>query len=361
MPWQSITTGWPCERKLHFEPPVSGITRTSPGAKAQLGCGLDGCRRRPGRVGESGGAVPHRRVVPEGDEVLDVRVDHLDPPAGVRQIGRHEPDHPLNLRSPGRAAATIGHVSRQRVVVVAPSVPFDAVPHAGGQYLLRLTRILEDEADLTVLVPNTPTNRAGVAEPGAPRFARVVGGGGPRTLAQPRGRPRARRARPSLAPVAARPAVAPLRRGAPPARAGPRCPAGGRHDRPRVVRVHPARWLGATAEPGRPTTRDLSRRPVPALLPGAGPPAASTGSSGAGRRRVARRHERKGVAALDEVWVFSEKDAALLGGAGHIVVVPPPLATRIEQPRADAPRTRPRCCSWPTSRARRTTPGRGGC
>ena len=37
------------------------------------------------------------------------------------------------------------------------------------------------------------------------------------------------------------------------------------------------------------------------------------------------------------MWVFSEKDALLLGGAGHIVVVPPPLATGVEQPRAELP------------------------
>ena len=222
------------------------------------------------------------------------------------------------------------------MVVVAPSVPFDAVPHAGGLYLLRLTRILEDGADLTVLVPNTPTNRAGVAEPGAPRGTQVVGGGGPRTWRRRAGARaldvldrRWRRWQPGLPSL---PFAAALRR------PGPALDALRAADTidlewsesirlaGRVRRLNPdARLLGTFHDV---QSQLFSREPAPRRV---------DRLFWRWAARVARRHERKGVAALDEAWVFSEKDAALLGGAGHIVVVPPPLATGIEQPRADAP------------------------
>ena len=50
-----------------------------------------------------------------------------------------------------------------------------------------------------------------------------------------------------------------------------------------------------------------------------------------------RRHEAAMVAALDEVLVFSEKDAGLLGNPPH-TVVHPPLATGDESPHRPAPR-----------------------
>ena len=44
-----------------------------------------------------------------------------------------------------------------------------------------------------------------------------------------------------------------------------------------------------------------------------------------------RRHERRGVAALDEVAAFSEKDVHLLGDPVHARVIHPPLATGLER------------------------------
>ena len=58
--------------------------------------------------------------------------------------------------------------ARPRVVLVAPSVAHDAVPHAGGRYLLNLYRFLEQHADLTVIVPGTRSNHDAAELPGAP-------------------------------------------------------------------------------------------------------------------------------------------------------------------------------------------------
>jgi hypothetical protein len=67
-----------------------------------------------------------------------------------------------------------------RVVVISPGLGYDGVPHAGGQYLLRLYRLLEHDpvldAELTVLVPDNPMNRGSATKPGTPEHVHVLGG-----------------------------------------------------------------------------------------------------------------------------------------------------------------------------------------
>lgn len=48
-----------------------------------------------------------------------------------------------------------------RIVSVAPVVPFDGIPHAGGQYYLRHLRALADDGhEVTVVAPDSDDNRA---------------------------------------------------------------------------------------------------------------------------------------------------------------------------------------------------------
>jgi hypothetical protein len=59
--------------------------------------------------------------------------------------------------------------------MLANLLPHDGIPHAGGQYMRSLCRFLDQECDLTVLVPNNPASRAAAAQPGTPKSFRVVG------------------------------------------------------------------------------------------------------------------------------------------------------------------------------------------
>ena len=49
-------------------------------------------------------------------------------------------------------------MTKPRVVVFSPVVPYDRIPHAGGQYLEQLLRLLAPDADVTLLAPGTRTN-----------------------------------------------------------------------------------------------------------------------------------------------------------------------------------------------------------
>lgn len=211
------------------------------------------------------------------------------------------------------------------MVVIATTLGYDGVPHAGGTYMKALCDSMEPLVDLTVVVPGMRSNRVAAARPGAPR--RVV----------PLG----------LEPSSSLPGKA-------------------------------ANWLSVNADrrwrhrdpgmPYLPLLTDLvrsreARTAVRAadvidlqwsdsvrlvhLLRRLNPRARIVGTfhdvmsqsflrepqdTSAERRywqRVARRsqrHERRMVAALDEVVVFSEKDVELLGSPPHARVVRPPLA-----------------------------------
>src|SRR3954454_14522213 len=61
-----------------------------------------------------------------------------------------------------------------RVVIVAPLVPHDVPPHAGGQYLQHVVRYATSIGPTTVVVPSTPDTRATARAPGAPSDLVVV-------------------------------------------------------------------------------------------------------------------------------------------------------------------------------------------
>lgn len=63
---------------------------------------------------------------------------------------------------------------RPRVVVISPELPHRDVAHAGGRYVATLVETLEAGAEVLVLVPDTPVNRAAETSTGLPRHL-VVG------------------------------------------------------------------------------------------------------------------------------------------------------------------------------------------
>jgi glycosyltransferase involved in cell wall biosynthesis len=70
-----------------------------------------------------------------------------------------------------------------RVVVVAPVLPYDAIPHAGGVYLRHLHRALVDQgAQVTFLVTQAPNADQAVGQPGAPSRVVLLGSARRRTL-----------------------------------------------------------------------------------------------------------------------------------------------------------------------------------
>ena len=111
--------------------------------------------------------------------------------------------------------------------------------------------------------------------------------------------------------------------------------------------------------PTGPDHRHLPRRDEPVVLPRA------AGHSEAERRywqgvaERSRGHEKAMVARLDEVLVFSDKDAELLGSpAAHRRA--PAAVRRRDEPRHTCPATGRSCSSCPTSPATRTTRPRSG-
>ena len=64
------------------------------------------------------------------------------------------------------------HGQRLALLVVAPFVPFEGIPHAGGAFLLRHLERLAATCDVTLLAPGTPTNLQVLPE--APSWLRVV-------------------------------------------------------------------------------------------------------------------------------------------------------------------------------------------
>ena len=56
-----------------------------------------------------------------------------------------------------------------RVVVVATTIGYDGVPHAGGTYMRALSDLMAPLTDITVLVPGSRANREAAHRPGAPQ------------------------------------------------------------------------------------------------------------------------------------------------------------------------------------------------
>lgn len=215
-------------------------------------------------------------------------------------------------------------MARPRVVLVSPLVAYNEVPHAGGRYLVALYRLLEAETDLTVLSPGSRTNREAATRPGAPAGLVLLGLEPERSLPgrvlnrlSLRGDMLVRRLDPGapylpfltslLTSPSARAAVRTadvidlqwsesVRLARVMRRLNPRARIVGTfHDvQSQLFAREPARWRGD----------GLYWRLV------------------AGR---SRRLERRMVRRLDEVLVFSAKDAALLGDPSSARVVPPPV------------------------------------
>jgi len=223
--------------------------------------------------------------------------------------------------------------------VIAPVLPYDAIPHAGGQYLLTLTRVLAERSVLTVVVPSTPLNRAAVGRPGVPPGSLVVGGERASTLV---GRAAARvRTNVDHSWRVYDPGLRSLALATALSRPGPAREAVERADvvdlqwsesvrlATLVRRINPgARVLGTfhdvqsqlfDREPAR-NHRERARWRF--------------------ATRRARSAERRGVRDLDEIWTFSDKDAVLLGNPRHVRVVHPPLASGAERPRPEPGRPR---------------------
>jgi glycosyltransferase involved in cell wall biosynthesis len=229
-------------------------------------------------------------------------------------------------------AAMIGRdmTSPRRVAIVAPMVPYDAPPHAGGLYLQAVVRFAELHGPTTVVVPNTPTNRQTATAIGAPADLVVVGSERAERLS-------GRAARRVVAVADAR-----LRR------IDPGMPSLTLADG--MWRPGPGRTALEAADVVDLQWSESIRlaRLVRRINPGARvvgtyhdvqsqlfsrEPATTLRGHTFWRRAVwqARRHERRGVVALDDVAVFSEKDARLLGGPAHARVIHPPLATGTEE------------------------------
>lgn len=218
----------------------------------------------------------------------------------------------------------------KRVVIVAPVVPFDAPPHAGGQYLQHVTRYAIAQGQTTVVVPNTPVNRDTAEAPGAPEDLVVVGGERPRTAAGRavnRGLTVAYRRMRKIDPgypslIMARGLLRP----------------GPAHEALLHADVVDLQWSESIR-----FARLVRRVNTQARVVGTfhdvqsqlfSREAYEEGSSLTYWRLAvwqARLHERRGVAALDEAAVFSEKDAHLLHDAPNVRVIHPPLATGAER------------------------------
>ena len=209
--------------------------------------------------------------------------------------------------------------------MIATTLGYDGVPHAGGTYMKALCDAMTPLVDLTVIVPGTRTNREAAARPGAP--ARVVPLGLEQTSSLP-GKvanrlslnldTRWRRRDPGLPYL---PLVVGLARSAEARRTLREADVIDLQwsDSIRLVhllrRLNPgARIVGTFHDV---MSQSFEREPQDT-------PAERRFWQGVARR--SRRHEARMVAALDEVVVFSEKDVELLGNPAHARVVRPPLA-----------------------------------
>ncbi|NPD03906.1 glycosyltransferase family 4 protein [Nocardioides sp. zg-1308] len=66
-------------------------------------------------------------------------------------------------------------MTRPRVVLISMYVGHEGVPHAGGRYLLELQRLLDDETELTMLTVGNRLNHEAATRPGVPRTLLLLG------------------------------------------------------------------------------------------------------------------------------------------------------------------------------------------
>lgn len=212
------------------------------------------------------------------------------------------------------------------MVVIATTLGYDGVPHAGGTYMKALADSMSELVDLTVIVPGNRLNREAATRPGAPERVIPLG-------LEPSGSfagkavnrlslnldMRLRHLDPGMPYL-------PLLVGLMRSRAARRAVREADvidlqwSDSIRLVhllrRINPrARIVGTFHDV---MSQSFAREPQDTR-------AERRYWQGVARR--SRRHEARMVKALDLVVVFSEKDAEMLGRPRHVRVVRPPLAS----------------------------------
>lgn len=211
------------------------------------------------------------------------------------------------------------------MVVVATTIGYDGVPHAGGSYMKALCDAMAPLVDLTVVVPGNRLNREAATRPGAPPRTVPLGLGPATSLWEKalnrvavNADMRTRRLDPGMPYL---PLLADLVRSAE-ARALVRDADVidlQWSDSVRLVhvlrRINPrARIVGTFHDV---MSQSFEREPQDT---------ARERRYWQGVARRSRRHEARMVRALDHVLAFSAKDLQLLGSPSHASVVRPPLA-----------------------------------
>ena len=222
-------------------------------------------------------------------------------------------------------------MTRPRVVLISMYVGHEGVPHAGGRYLLELQRLLDRETDLTMLTVGNRLNHESRSKPGVPRRLFLLG--------HESGLGFVGRAQNRLAMVV---------EGAWRHRRDPGMPAvpfvlGLLRSKEARAAVRDADVIDLQYSESIRLVRLLRRLNPRARITGTFHDVMSQSFSREPQdteaerrywRGVAERsrgHEKAMVARLDEVLVFSDKDAELLGSPPHTVVHPPLSAG--EEPR----------------------------
>ena len=226
-------------------------------------------------------------------------------------------------------------MTRPRVVLISMYVGHEGVPHAGGRYLLELQRLLDDETDLTMLTVGNRLNQEAATRPGVPRRLLLLGHEGDRRLLGK-----------ALNRVVVR-LDSRLRFGRDPGLPFLPFVLGLARSRQARDAIRAADVIDLQYSESIRLVRLLRRMNPDARITGTFHDVMSQSFSrepqetAASRRywqavvERSRRHEKAMVARLDEVLVFSEKDAALLGDPPH-TVVHPPLSTGAEPPHLPA-------------------------
>lgn len=215
---------------------------------------------------------------------------------------------------------------RSRVVLVTGELPHDNPGHAGGVYVQHVHALASANADVTVIAPDSPANRSALGQPGSPEvtlLSTYPATGSPWRKATEgvlfRLDHEVRRRMiglPSYLIARALLADSPERRAVLRADVVDLQWSEAIRLAPLIRRLNPgARLVG--------TFHDVQSQVLARLV--------ETDPSSVGLRGLnagqLRRAERRALDRLDDVVVFSEKDAALLGGHSSIRVIRPPLAS----------------------------------
>ena len=225
-------------------------------------------------------------------------------------------------------------MTRPRVVLISMYVGHEGVPHAGGRYLLELQRLLEAETELTMLTVGNRLNHEAATKPGVPQRLLLLGHEAGRS---PLGKAlnrmsvhldgRWRRRDPGLPSLDFLLGLARSREAREAIRSADVIDLQ-YSESIRLVRLlrrlNPRARITGTFHDVM--SQSFSREPQDT-------PVASRYWQGVAGR--SRRHEAAMVSRLDDVLVFSGKDAELLGNPEH-TVVHPPLSAGTEAPHRPA-------------------------